>query len=106
MENPILDRLAAHRLLAAAPPDQLAWLAARGHLVRLEAGGILASKGSAVLGLYIILSGHLTIHIDRGAGPHKAMEWRGGDVSGVLPYSRLAGSPGDVTRGYFPEAAP
>ena len=24
------------------------------------------------------------------------MEWRGGDVSGVLPYSRLAGSPGDV----------
>ena len=96
MENPILDRLAAHRLLAGAPPDQLAWLAARGHLVKLETGGLLATKGSAVMGLYIILSGHLSIHIDRGAGPHKAMEWRGGDVSGVLPYSRLAGSPGDV----------
>ena len=24
------------------------------------------------------------------------MEWHGGDVSGILPYSRLAGSPGDV----------
>ncbi|MBK9062533.1 MAG: hypothetical protein IPL89_04985 [Acidobacteria bacterium] len=96
MESSIQDRLSAHRLLASAPPDQLAWLAARGHLVRLETGGLLATKGSQVMGLYIILSGHLTIHIDRGAGPHKAMEWRAGDVSGVLPYSRLVGSPGDV----------
>jgi len=96
MESPIQDRLSAHRLLAGAPPDQLAWLAARGHLVKLEAGGVLSAKGNAVLGLYIILSGHLSIYVDRGAGPHKVMEWRAGDVSGVLPYSRLAGSPGDV----------
>src|SRR5512140_492075 len=92
----IQDRLAAHRALGGAPPEQLAGLAERGHLVKLETGGLLASKGSAVMGLYIILSGHLSIHIDRGAGPHKAMEWRGGDVSGILPYSRLVGSPGDV----------
>ena len=64
--------------------------------MHLEAGGVLAAKGSVVMGLYIILSGHLSIHIDRGAGPHKVMEWRGGDVSGVLPYSRLVGSPGEV----------
>ena len=96
MSSPIQDRLAAHRTLAGAPPEQLAWLAARGHLVQLEAGGVLAAKGNVVLGLYIILSGHLSIHVDRGAGPHKVMEWRGGDVSGVLPYSRLVGSPGEV----------
>jgi signal transduction histidine kinase len=96
MDEPILARLSAHRLLAGAPPDQLAWLAARGHLVTLEPGSVLSAKGNAVLGLYIILSGHLSIHVDRGAGPHKVMEWRGGDVSGVLPYSRLGGSPGDV----------
>ena len=36
MENSIQDRLSAHRLLAGAPPDQLAWLAARGRLVQLE----------------------------------------------------------------------
>ena len=88
--------MSAHRLLAGAPPDQLDWLAARGHLVKLEGGGFLATKGSEVLGLYIILSGRLSIHVDRGAGPQKVMEWRGGDVSGMLPYSRLAGSPGDV----------
>jgi signal transduction histidine kinase len=96
LNAPILDRLSAHRLLAAAPPDQLAWLAARGRLETLEPGAVLSAKGSPVRGLFIILSGHLTIHIDRGAGPHKAMEWRGGDVTGVLPYSRLDASPGDV----------
>jgi signal transduction histidine kinase len=94
--EPLLARLATHRTLAGAPPDQLAWLAARGHLMTLEPGGLLATKGSVVMGLYVILSGHLTIHVDRGAGPHKVMEWRGGDVSGFLPYSRLTGSPGDV----------
>jgi len=90
------ERLAAHRLLIGAPPEQIAWLAARGHVLTLEPGGLLATTGSVVMGLYVILSGHLTIHVDRGAGPQKAMEWHGGDVSGFLPYSRLVGSPGDV----------
>jgi signal transduction histidine kinase len=92
----IQDRLSEHRLLVGAPPEQLAWLAARGHLVQLRAGDVLSPKSGQARGLYIILSGHLSIHIDRGAGPHKVMEWRGGDVTGVLPYSRLGASPGDV----------
>jgi signal transduction histidine kinase len=96
LEDPIQDRLSAHRLLASAPPDQLAWLAARGRLVQLETGDVLTPKTGPVLGLYIVLSGHLSIHIDRGAGPHKVMEWRGGDVTGLLPYSRLVAPPGDV----------
>jgi signal transduction histidine kinase len=96
MDAQILERLSAHRLLAGAPPGQLAWLAARGRLETLEPGAVLSAKGHPVRGLFIILSGHLTIHVDRGAGPHKAMDWRGGDVTGVLPYSRLEASPGDV----------
>ena len=96
MENSILDRLSAHRLLVGAPPDQVAWLAAHGRLIHLEPGDVLSVKGKPVLGLYIMLSGHMSIHIDRGAGPHKVMEWRGGDVGGVLPYSRLVAPPGDV----------
>src|SRR5207247_10564388 len=96
LEPSILDRLSAHRLLAGAPPDQLAWLAARGRLIQLETGHVLTAKSGQVLGLYIVLSGHLSIHVDRGAGPHKVMEWRGGDVTGLLPYSRLVAPPGDV----------
>src|SRR5262245_29896331 len=90
----LLDRLAAHRLLAGAPPEQLAWLAARGRLVRLERGGVLTPKTGPVLGLYMVLSGQLSIRIDRGAGPHKVMEWRAGDATGLMPYSRLVGPPG------------
>jgi hypothetical protein len=43
--NPIQERLAAHRLLAGAPNDQLAWLSARGQLVKLEAGDVLTARG-------------------------------------------------------------
>jgi signal transduction histidine kinase len=96
MDQETLARLSAHRLLAGAPPAQLEWLAARGRLETLEPGAVLSAKGNPVRGLFIILSGHLTIHVDRGAGPHKAMEWHGGDATGVLPYSRLVASPGDV----------
>jgi CRP-like cAMP-binding protein len=96
LQIPVQDRLSQHRLLAGAPPDQLAWLAARGRLVQLETGDVLTSKTGSVLRLYIVLSGHLSIHIDRGAGPHKVMEWRAGDVTGLLPYSRLVAPPGDV----------
>jgi signal transduction histidine kinase len=96
LETSIQDRLSAHRLLVGAPPDQIAWLAARGRLVRLEPGDVVSPKGKPVQGLYIMLSGHMTISLDRGAGPHKVMEWRAGDVGGVLPYSRLVAAPGDV----------
>jgi signal transduction histidine kinase len=59
-------------------------------------GTVLTPKTGPVLGLYIVLSGHLSIHVDRGAGPQKVMEWHGGDVTGLLPYSRLVAPPGDV----------
>ena len=51
--------------------------------------------GVPVDGLFVVLTGHVAIFVDRGAGRHKVMEWRAGDVTGVLPYSRLVSSPGD-----------
>src|SRR5512141_254782 len=96
LEIPVQDRLSEHRLLVGAPREQIEWLAARGQLVRLDTGTQLAPKGTTVPGLYIVLSGHMSIHVDRGAGPQKVMEWRAGDVTGYLPYSRLDKSPGGV----------
>ena len=52
--------------------------------------------GEVVEGLFILLSGRATIRIDRGAGRRKVMEWRGGDVTGVLPFSRTWMPPGDT----------
>jgi hypothetical protein len=33
--------------------------------------------------------------VERANGREKIMEWRGGDVAGMLPYSRLTAAPGD-----------
>ena len=45
--------------------------------------------------LYVILSGHVSHLTDQGGTWRKAMDWRGGDVTGMLPYSRLAAAPGN-----------
>ncbi|HEV2519429.1 MAG TPA: ATP-binding protein [Thermoplasmata archaeon] len=92
----LVDRLAEHNTLGAAPREELAWLASHGSLRQLDAGEVLSAKGARVEGLFVVLSGRIAISVDRGAGPHKIMEWRGGDVTGLLPYSRLVSPPGDT----------
>lgn len=92
----LIDRLAAHRTLATVPRDELAWLAATGHERTIEPGDILTSSAGPVKGFYIVLAGLLSITVDRGAGPRTVMEWHGGDVTGVLPYSRIKAPPGNV----------
>jgi signal transduction histidine kinase len=37
----------------------------------------------------------MVVQVDRGAGPRRVTDWRAGDVSGMLPYSRMTGPPGD-----------
>jgi signal transduction histidine kinase len=91
----LIDQLAEHKTLSAAPRTELEWLVAHGSLRKLNTGEVLSGKGQQVAGLYIILSGRLALFVDRGAGLNKLIEWRGGDVAGLLPYSRLMAAPGD-----------
>jgi signal transduction histidine kinase len=99
----IVDRLRAHRTLGGAPDSELAWMAAHGTLRRFAAGDVFVSAGQSadgtsagIEGLHVVFSGHLAIYVDRGEGRHKVLEWAAGDVSGILPYSRMKVSPGDV----------
>jgi signal transduction histidine kinase len=92
----LIDRLAEHKTLGTAPREELAWLAAHGTLRRLDAGEVLSHKDVPVKGLYVVLAGHVALSVDRGSGPQKMIEWRAGDVAGVLPYSRLRNPPGDA----------
>jgi signal transduction histidine kinase len=94
-EANLVDRLAEHKTVGAAPRKELEWLASHGSLRELNAGDVLTAKGTQVEGLFVLLSGHLAMMVDRGAGPHKIMEWREGDVTGMLPYSRIVSPPGD-----------
>ena len=89
----LIDLLAQHRTLGTAPRTELEWLVDHGTLRTLAAGDILSAKGTPVENMFIVLSGHVAIRVDRGAGLHKLTEWRPGDVTGPLPSSRLGGPP-------------
>ena len=92
----LIDRLAEHKTIGSAPRGELAWLAEHGSLRHLEPGEVLSHKGVQVKGMYVILSGHVVLSVDRGSGPQKVIEWRAGEIAGVLPYSRLTSPPGDA----------
>ena len=93
----LVDQLAHHRTLGQAPREELEWLVAHGTMKHFEGGQIVSRVATPVDSLYVVLSGRFAIHVDRGAGPKKVMEWSGGDVGGLLPYSRLKTPPGDAT---------
>lgn len=88
-----VERLRRHRALAQMPEPELSWLAARGVLRRFEAGEYLLRKGehwdSRSIGLEVVLSGRIANYVERSSGAYKVMEWQAGDVTGVLPFSRM-----------------
>jgi signal transduction histidine kinase len=94
----LVEQLAAHKTLGSAPRPELEWVAAHGIIRHLEKDEVLtrANSNISVEGLFVLLSGHIAIYVDRGSGTSKAMEWRAGDVTGFLPYSRMASPPGDT----------
>jgi signal transduction histidine kinase len=91
----ILDLLQSHRTLGKAPREELEWIVEHGRLLQFGQGDVVAPQTDIVENLYILLKGCVSIHMNRGAGPRR-MEWRGGDVTGLLPYSRLQNPPGDT----------
>jgi len=91
----LVDRLAALPNLAPIPRNELEWLVAHGDVEVHDAGTVLAPKGVRIEKLWIILSGHIAVRVDRGVGPRRVIDWRAGEVSGMLPFSRMTGPPGD-----------
>jgi len=92
----LVERLAAHKTLSAAPREELEWLAAHGSMRHFAEGDAMVSKNDPVDALFILLSGYVALYQDRGTGRNKVVEWYAGDVTGVLPYSRVVNSPGDA----------
>ena len=95
-KSDLIDRLTEHKALGAAPREELAWLVSQGSLRHLSTGDVLTAKGTKPTGLFVLLSGCISISVDRGNGLQKIMEWRAGEVTGLLPYSRLVSPPGDT----------
>jgi signal transduction histidine kinase len=92
----IVERLSQNSTIGKAPREELLWIVSHSSLRRLEVGEVVSHRDRPVEGMYILLSGKISILVDRGAGQEKVMEWHAGDVTGLLPYSRLRNPPGDT----------
>jgi signal transduction histidine kinase len=92
----LVDRLSSHRTIGSAPREELAWIATHGALRHYQAGQVVARHTEVIDDLYILLSGRISIWVTRGTRHRKVMDWQGGDVTGLLPYSRLLTPPGDT----------
>lgn len=92
----LLEELKKHRTLGDVPQEELEWLAAHGTLREFKPGDVVSSMEESLDWLHVQLNGCIAIFVDRGAGPQKLTEWKGGDVLGLLPYSRMIKPPGDL----------
>ncbi len=92
----MIDLLASHRTVGRAPREELAWIAHNGTRRQFQQGEMVCPHTEVVESLHLLLTGHFSIYINRGTGLRKEMDWYGGDVWGILPYSRMTTPPGDT----------
>jgi len=92
----IIEQLTSHRLLSGVPRKELEWLADHGEFRRYEVGEIASRKGERIPHLMVVLKGKFGIHLEERHGWRRALEWKGGDLSGLIPYSRMSASPGNT----------
>lgn len=92
----LLEQLAKHRLIGAAPRAEHEWLASHGELRQFGPGALPFRKGDRAREFMIVLRGRFGIHVNEPIGWRRVLEWKGGDLAGTIPYSRMAGSPGDI----------
>jgi signal transduction histidine kinase len=92
----LVERLAHQRTLTGLPRHELEWLAAHGSIERFEPGQVVAAADEVPDKMYVMLAGTMAIYVERDGVRRKAMEWKSGDVTGMLPYSRMGRAPGDT----------
>jgi signal transduction histidine kinase len=92
----LVDRLSSHRTIGKVPREELTWIATHGRLCHFQTGDHVTRPTEVVDGLYILLSGRMSTWVSRGTWKRRVISWQGGDVTGILPYSRLLTAPGDT----------
>src|SRR5262245_32076291 len=86
----MVDRSELLRVPAFAdlPEDQLDWFLTRSEELRVNAGSIYFRQGDPADAMYVILEGQLQARGELG-GEAVVLSIKPGDVTGVLPFSRM-----------------
>src|SRR5271154_787192 len=85
VENPELLKVPA---FADLPGDQITWFIGQATELNLHAGDTLFRQGDPADAMYVVLGGQLQVRGDLG-GETVVLALKPGDVSGVLPFSRM-----------------
>ena len=87
-------------VLADLADDQLAWIAERSEDVTLTPGEVSMVEGAPADHLYMLLAGEIEGRREKAPGDDRVFTARAGEVSGVLPFSRMTHFPltGRATR--------
>lgn len=75
------------------PLEDLEWLASRMELVHFKPGDIVVTEGSPADRMFVILEGELSMQREQGVGDGRSYSAQAGQVTGMLPYSRLTEFP-------------
>jgi signal transduction histidine kinase len=76
------------------PRSELEWLADHGTPRSYETGDVFIQANATPSEMIVIFSGDGAVYVDRGGEKKKFLEWHAGDVTGMLPYSRMKTAPG------------
>ena len=72
--------------------DGLQWLASQMTVLELQPGDTVVSEGSPADRMFVILEGEIQGHSERASAP-RSFSAKAGQISGMLPYSRLTHFP-------------
>ncbi len=93
-EIPLTDALGAIPAFAGLSRQDVDWLAAHAEDLRYEAGEILARPGDPADHMIVLTEGELEFRREVGNGEWAVLHAHAGDLTGLLPGSRLTHFPG------------
>jgi signal transduction histidine kinase len=104
--HPTPDDLRTIPVFADLAEDELRWLAEEMTLLELQPGDVLVQAGSPADRLFVVLQGEIRGELEGPGNQGRIFVARTGQVTGMLPYSRLTHFPGTAratlpTRGAF-----
>jgi signal transduction histidine kinase len=95
LADDVVDTLPSLPLFESVPRAELEWLSARGEVQRLAPDTMLREVGSSLDVMWIVLEGHVAVHIGKGGGSswRKFYDTGPGSVLGAMPFSRARIAP-------------
>jgi signal transduction histidine kinase len=89
----LAHRLKEIRVFSDLSDEDLAWLASRMQLVSYKAGELIVAEGAPADRMMVLLEGETYSQHENGPADGRTYSARAGQVTGMLPYSRLTHFP-------------